>query len=58
MEREGNSLSHRLAVCDASDCFSVCEVHGEFWVKNESQGSKLREYPDDEVALRGSEGLR
>ena len=29
----GDSLSHGLAVCGASDGFSSCEVHGEFGVE-------------------------
>jgi len=36
VEREGESLSHRLAVCSASNCFRGCEVHSEFGVEDES----------------------
>ena len=34
--RIGDSLSHGLAVCGASDGFGSCEVHGEFGVEDES----------------------
>jgi len=35
-KRIGDSLSHGLAVCGASNIFSSCEVHGEFGVEDES----------------------
>jgi len=35
VERIGDSSSHGLTVCGASDGFSSCEVHGEFGVEDE-----------------------
>jgi len=32
----GDSLSHGLAVCGASNSFGSCEVHGEFGVEDKS----------------------
>jgi len=51
-KRIGDSLSHGLAVCGASDGFGSCEVHGEFGVEDKSQVFKL-EYLSNEVRARG-----
>jgi len=49
-ERVGDSLSHRLALCGASTCFSGREVHGEFGVEDESEVCKL-EYLSEGVRV-------
>ena len=51
-KRIGDSLSHRLAVCGASNGFGSCEVHGEFGVEDKSSVFKLK-YLSNEVRARG-----
>jgi len=51
-KRIGNSLSHGLAVCGASNGLGSCGVHGEVGVEDKSQVVKL-EYLSNEVRARG-----